>query len=61
MLWAKAESSGFTPVELLALKEEFTHHQEKIDQYYDLLGNMETEDHEGFKSKLMPKIMKKLK
>ncbi|KAF2364937.1 Alpha-2-macroglobulin receptor-associated protein domain 1 [Trinorchestia longiramus] len=36
-LWAKAEQSGFTQEELKALKEEFQHHQDKIDQYYDLL------------------------
>ncbi|CAH2040771.1 unnamed protein product, partial [Iphiclides podalirius] len=50
MLWAKAEASGFTPEELSALKEEFTHHQEKIDQYYELLGNVETDGYEGFKN-----------
>ncbi|CAG4970065.1 unnamed protein product [Parnassius apollo] len=50
MLWSKAEASGFTPEELSALREEFTHHQEKIDQYYDLLGNVETEGYEGFKN-----------
>lgn len=37
MLWSKAEKSGFTSDELKALKEEFYHHQDKIDQYYDLL------------------------
>ncbi|XP_068623347.1 alpha-2-macroglobulin receptor-associated protein isoform X2 [Battus philenor] len=50
MLWSKAEASGFTPEELSALREEFIHHQEKIDQYYDLLGNVETEGHDGFKN-----------
>ncbi|KAM3959735.1 alpha-2-macroglobulin receptor-associated protein isoform 2-T2 [Aphomia sociella] len=39
-LWAKAEASGFTSEELAALKEEFTHHQDKIDQYYDLLNDV---------------------
>ncbi|XP_075976270.1 alpha-2-macroglobulin receptor-associated protein isoform X2 [Anticarsia gemmatalis] len=38
-LWSKAETSGFTHEELVALREEFTHHQEKIDQYYDLFGD----------------------
>ncbi|XP_013188175.2 alpha-2-macroglobulin receptor-associated protein [Amyelois transitella] len=38
-LWAKAETSGFTSEELSALKEEFLHHQDKIDQYYDLLSD----------------------
>ncbi|KAJ8954979.1 hypothetical protein NQ318_000410 [Aromia moschata] len=46
-LWEKAETSGFTQEELLALKDEFGHHQDKIDQYYALLhetkGN--PEDH----------------
>ncbi|XP_050701934.1 alpha-2-macroglobulin receptor-associated protein-like [Eriocheir sinensis] len=36
-LWAKAEASGFTEVELKALKEEFQHHQDKVDEYYALV------------------------
>lgn len=36
-LWEKAEVAGFTPDELKALKEEFQHHQDKIDMYYNLL------------------------
>lgn len=52
MLWAKAEASGFTSEELAALREEFTHHQDKIDQYYDILANMETGDQEAYKSKI---------
>lgn len=36
-LWEKAEKAGFTAEELQALKEEFGHHQDKIDQYYSLL------------------------
>lgn len=39
-LWEKAEISGFTPEELNALKEEFMHHQEKVDMYYSLLENV---------------------
>lgn len=50
MLWSKAEVSGFTSEELAALKEEFTHHQDKIDQYYDILQDMDKAD-DGFKSK----------
>ncbi|XP_072949948.1 alpha-2-macroglobulin receptor-associated protein [Epargyreus clarus] len=51
MLWQKAESSGFTSEELAALKEEFVHHQEKIDQYYDLLEKVDKgEDIEGYKN-----------
>jgi len=40
-LWEKAERSGFTAEELRALKEEFNHHQDKIDQYFSLLKDME--------------------
>jgi len=36
-LWKKAEASGLTQVELKALKEEFEHHQAKMDQYYQLV------------------------
>lgn len=39
-LWEKAEISGFTPEELKALKEEFQHHQDKVDMYYSLLENI---------------------
>lgn len=39
-LWQKAETAGFTQEELLALKEEFNHHQDKIDQYYALLHDV---------------------
>ncbi|XP_026759639.2 alpha-2-macroglobulin receptor-associated protein isoform X2 [Galleria mellonella] len=49
-LWAKAEASGFTREELAALKEEFTHHQEKIDQYYDLLNDVEAGEKNQYKN-----------
>ncbi|CAH0553413.1 unnamed protein product [Brassicogethes aeneus] len=39
-LWLKAEIAGFTAEELQALKEEFDHHQDKIDQYYSLLDDV---------------------
>ncbi|XP_053696392.1 alpha-2-macroglobulin receptor-associated protein [Sabethes cyaneus] len=39
-LWEKAETAGFTQEELNALKEEFEHHQEKIDVYYNLLEQL---------------------
>ncbi|CAH1975111.1 unnamed protein product [Acanthoscelides obtectus] len=39
-LWEKAETAGFTQEELLALKEEFGHHQDKVDQYYALLHDV---------------------
>lgn len=42
-LWEKAEVSGFTPEEMIALKEEFEHHQQKVDLYYELLDNIDTQ------------------
>ncbi|XP_055906877.1 alpha-2-macroglobulin receptor-associated protein-like [Eupeodes corollae] len=39
-LWEKAELSGFSPEELKTLKEEFLHHQDKVDMYYSLLENV---------------------
>lgn len=39
-LWEKAELAGFTTEEMTALKEEFEHHQDKIDVYYNLLENL---------------------
>lgn len=50
MLWEKAEMSGFTSEELAALKEEFNHHQDKIDQYYDLLKDVESGKKDGYQS-----------
>lgn len=52
-LWQKAETAGFTQEELLALREEFDHHQDKIDQYYSLLHDVKgnPEDLEGSKLK----------
>lgn len=50
-LWQKAETAGFTQEELLALREEFGHHQDKIDQYYSLLydvkGNPEEKNEDS--------------
>ncbi|CAB3236076.1 unnamed protein product [Arctia plantaginis] len=48
-LWSKAENSGFTHEELIALREEFSHHQEKIDQYYDLFDDNSGKD-DGYKN-----------
>lgn len=36
-LWERAEVSGFTADELAALREEFVHHQDKVDMYYSVL------------------------
>lgn len=41
-LWEKAEVAGFTAEELNALKEEFNHHQDKVDVYYSLLDDVGT-------------------
>lgn len=49
-LWEKAEHSGFTTVELLALKEEFSHHQDKLDEYYSLLGDVGTRGDDSLNS-----------
>ncbi|KAH8331168.1 hypothetical protein KR067_012382 [Drosophila pandora] len=49
-LWEKAEISGFTSDELKTLKQEFDHHQDKVDVYYSLLeniGTVDTEKHEN--------------
>jgi hypothetical protein len=43
-LWEKAEKGGFNQDELKTLKEEFTHHQEKIDEYYGLLETLNADD-----------------
>jgi len=36
-LWEKAEKSGLTSTELLALQQEFQHHQEKMDEYHKMV------------------------
>ncbi|PNF21763.1 hypothetical protein B7P43_G09876 [Cryptotermes secundus] len=51
-LWDKAERSGFTAEELQALKEEFNHHQDKIDQYYSLLKDMEEGPNDTYENSL---------
>lgn len=51
-LWEKAESAGFTQEELAALREEFGHHQDKVDQYYALLHDVKSnEQDDGLSSK----------
>ncbi|XP_063995442.1 alpha-2-macroglobulin receptor-associated protein [Diachasmimorpha longicaudata] len=49
-LWAKAEKAGFTGEELEALKEEFTHHQEKVDEYMSLLKDVGGPDPDAYKN-----------
>lgn len=43
-LWVKAQMGGFTEEELEALKEEFGHHQDKIDEYMNLLKDVQVGD-----------------
>lgn len=51
-LWEKAEISGFTTAELNSLKQEFQHHQDKLDIYYSLLENLGTVKSDYHESKL---------
>lgn len=39
-LWERAELGGFSPEELQTLKEEFMHHEEKVQVYYSMLEKM---------------------
>lgn len=55
-LWEKAESSGFTAEELKVLKEEFSHHQEKVDQYYAILNDVEQGDPDAVKNSVDNKM-----
>lgn len=50
-LWEKAERSGFSEKELKVLKEEFAHHQDKVDEYYAVLEKEEQQV--GFGSKIL--------
>ncbi|KAK9505386.1 hypothetical protein O3M35_009458 [Rhynocoris fuscipes] len=55
-LWEKAENSGFTAEELQVLKEEFLHHQEKVDQYYNILNDVEQGDPNTAKNSVDEKL-----
>jgi len=44
-LWEKAEKSGLTSTELLSLQEEFQHHQQKVDEYNQLMELAGNDDH----------------
>ncbi|XP_043492083.1 alpha-2-macroglobulin receptor-associated protein [Polistes fuscatus] len=54
-LWAKAELAGFTHEELNALKEEFEHHQDKVNEYMSLLKDIEAGDSEMHENSLFDK------
>lgn len=56
-LWDRAELSGaFTSEEMDTLKEEFQHHEEKVDFYFNLIENLDDgknkKDDDHHKSKL---------
>ena len=42
----------FVAEELMALKEEFMHHQDKVDQYYSILSEVEEGDQDTDMSKI---------
>lgn len=54
-LWAKAELAGFTDEELNVLKEEFEHHQDKVNEYMSLLKDIEAGDSEMHENSLFDK------
>ncbi|KOC69969.1 Alpha-2-macroglobulin receptor-associated protein [Habropoda laboriosa] len=54
-LWAKAEMAGFTREELQALKEEFQHHQNKVNEYMSILKDVEAGDTEKHENSLYQK------
>ena len=43
-LWEKAQRSGLTDEELGTLKEEFMHHEDKLNSYYSLLDSAEPQN-----------------
>jgi len=57
-LWEKAEMSGFTSPELKALKEEFNHHQDKIDEYYSILSELKSEPQDQHENSVHDKLDK---
>lgn len=40
-LWKKAEKAGFSPEELMILHEEFQHQQDKLDEHYRTMSNID--------------------
>ena len=54
-LWVKAELAGFTHEELQTLKEEFQHHQDKVDEYMSILKDVDAGDPDVHKNSLYHK------
>lgn len=42
-LWKKAEQIGFSQEELMVLHDEFQHQQDKLDEHYEIMNNIEEE------------------
>jgi len=54
-LWEKAELTGMNTAEMIALQEEFKHHQRKVDEYHALLemaGDRDSKRYNEIKVKL---------
>jgi len=45
-LWEKAERSGFDQKELKLLKDEFLHHQDKVEEYYSILEKVDAKQNQ---------------
>lgn len=56
-LWLKAEQQGFSEDQLRILKEEFQHHQNKIDQYYQMINKLHTKDSDDYQSNAVEHIL----
>ncbi|GFU39763.1 alpha-2-macroglobulin receptor-associated protein [Nephila pilipes] len=56
-LWLKAEQQGFSEDQLKILKEEFQHHQNKIDQYYQMINQLHTKDSDEYLSNAVEHIL----
>lgn len=50
-LWDKAEMAGFTPDELVDLKKEFAHYEEKLEIYYKLYDDLDQKIKDRSRSK----------
>ncbi|CAL1272127.1 unnamed protein product [Larinioides sclopetarius] len=56
-LWLKAEQQGFSDDELKTLKEEFQHHQNKIDQYYQMINQLHSKDSDDKQDNVVEHIL----
>ncbi|GIY95389.1 alpha-2-macroglobulin receptor-associated protein [Caerostris extrusa] len=56
-LWLKAEQLGFPEDQLKTLKEEFQHHQNKIDQYYQMINQLHTKDSDDIHGNVVEHVL----